>query len=261
MTASLQSEDSANKLADLSGIVPAEMDYQQLIDVGLSEDIASFERRLVATADALGFPIISGMLVRGAFKDAEAQLTTFGNTPAGHIDAAHDRNDGLKDPVIDGLLTQTAPVIYDQDTYVKAGVGELWERQAPYGYKTGIAVKLHLPGDKHFMLGVDREEALPQVGAQLMQMVAGLQLLAAHALTAADRLLSPRLHSEEFPKLTRRELDVLSWTAQGKTAWEVSVILGMSEKTVNFHLGNAMRKLQVSSKHQAVLKCVAAGVF
>jgi DNA-binding CsgD family transcriptional regulator len=64
-----------------------------------------------------------------------------------------------------------------------------------------------------------------------------------------------------MPKLTRRELDVLSWTSQGKTAWEVSVILGMSEKTVNFHLGNAMRKLGVSSKHQAVLKCVAAGLL
>lgn len=261
MERSLQSEESANKLAELSGIVPPEMDYQQLIDVGLSEDFASFERRLVAAAEAMGFPIISGMLTRGVLKESGMRLTTFGNTPAGHIEAARDRNDALRDPVIEGLMSQTTPVIYDQSTYVEAGVGELWEMQAPYGYKTGIAVKLHLPGDKHFILGVDREEPLPEAGLQLMQMVAGLQLLAAHALTAADRLLSPKLSSAELPKLTRRELDVLSWTAQGKTAWEVSVILGMSEKTVNFHLGNAMRKLQVSSKHQAVLKCVSAGVF
>jgi DNA-binding CsgD family transcriptional regulator len=158
-------------------------------------------------------------------------------------------------------MTQTVPVVYDQATYVSAGAGELWEVQAPYGYKTGIAVKLHLPGDRHFVLGVDRDETLPAAGAPLMHMVAGLQLLAAHALTAADRLLSPKLNKGDLPKLTKRELDVLSWTAQGKTAWEVSVILGMSEKTVNFHLGNAMRKLEVTSKHQAVLKCVAAGVL
>ena len=81
----------------------------------------------------------------------------------------------------------------------------------------------------------------------------------AKAWANIDVLLKQR--HDELPKLTKRELDALSWTAQGKTAWEVSVILGMSEKTVNFHLGNAMRKLQVSSKHQAVLKCVAAGVF
>jgi len=238
-----------------------EMNYQQLIDVGLSEDFESFERRLVATADALGFPIISGVLMRGLLQDADVQITSLGNTPDAYVQAAKDLGDTRRDPVMSTLMTQSVPVLYNQQTYVSAGAGELWEMQAPYGYKTGIAVKLHLPGDKHFLLGMDREEALPAPGAQLMQMIAGLQLLAAHALTAADRLLSPKLHKDDLPKLTKRELDVLSWTAQGKTAWEVSVILGMSEKTVNFHLGNAMRKLEVTSKHQAVLKCVAAGVL
>ncbi|KQV46211.1 hypothetical protein ASC95_26770 [Pelomonas sp. Root1217] len=238
-----------------------EINYQQLIDVGLSEDFEGFERRLVKTADAMGFPIISGMLMRGVLKDDTMKITTYGNTPAGYLEAAKDRNDALRDPVVGHLMTHTVPVVYDQATYVAAGVGELWEMQAPFGYQTGIAVKLHLPGDKHFVLGVDRDEKLPGSGAQLMQMVAGLQLLAAHALTAADRLLGPKLSKGDLPKLTKRELDVLSWTAQGKTAWEVSVILGMSEKTANFHLGNAMRKLEVTSKHQAVLKCVAAGIL
>lgn len=238
-----------------------ELDYQLLIDVGLSDDFASFERRLVSTADALGFPIISGVLMRGRLTDADVQITSLGNTPAGFVEVAKDLGEARRDPVMTRLMHQSAPVVYDQSTYVEAGAGEIWEAQSPYGYKTGIAVKLHLPGDKHFLLGVDREEALPTSGAPLMQLVAGLQLLAAHALTTADRLLSPRIGSGELPRLTRREIDVLSWTSQGKTAWEVSVILGMSEKTVNFHLGNAMRKLQVNSKHQAVLKCVAAGIL
>lgn len=238
-----------------------QMDYQQLIDVGLSEDFASFERRLVATADAMGFPIITGLLMHGQLHDAGVRITSLGNMPAGFQEAAKDLGDTRRDPVMSQLTTRPTPVIYDQKTYVDAGVGELWEVQAPFGYKTGIAVKLHLPGDKHFMLGVDREEALPAVGPGLMQMIANLQLLAAHAMTAADRLMSPRIDRGDFPKLTRRELDVLSWTAQGKTAWEVSVILSMSEKTVNFHLGNAMRKLEVNSKHQAVLKCVSAGAL
>ncbi|MGM9480364.1 helix-turn-helix transcriptional regulator [Roseateles sp. NT4] len=238
-----------------------EMNYQQLIDVGLSEDFEVFERRLVETADAMGFSMITGALIRGRLQDADVQITSLGNTPDAYLQAARDLGDARRDPVMTRLMMESIPVVYDQATYVAAGVGELWEMQAPYGYKTGIAVKLHLPGDKHFLLGVDREEALPATGEQLMPMVAGLQLLAAHALTAADRLLSPMLAKGDMPKLTKRELDVLSWTAQGKTAWEVSVILGMSEKTVNFHLGNAMRKLEVNSKHQAVLRCVAAGIL
>ena len=237
------------------------MNYQQLIDVGLSEDFASFERRLVATADAMGFPLISGALLRGALHEPGVQITSVGNIPEAYSQAAKNLGETRRDPVMTQLMAATAPVLYDQQTYVSAGVGELWEMQSPYGYRTGIAVKLHLPGSKHFLLGVDREEPLPQSGPELMPLVAGLQLLAAHALTAADRLLSAGSEATKLPKLTRRELDVLGWTSQGKTAWEVSVILGMSEKTVNFHLGNAMRKLGVSSKHQAVLKCVAAGLL
>ena len=77
----------------------------------------------------------------------------------------------------------------------------------------------------------------------------------------AERLPGSKLDKADLPKLTARELDVLSWTAQGKTAWEVGVVLGVAEKTVNFHLRNAMRKLEVTSKHQAVLKCVSAGLL
>lgn len=238
-----------------------DMDYQQLIDVGLSEDFASFERRLVSTADAMGFPLISGALIRGSVQEANAQITSIGNFPNDYQQSAKDLGDTLRDPVFTRLMSSTAPVIYDQATYVDAGVGELWEAQSAYGYKTGIAVRMLVPGSKHFMLGVDREDRLPQSGVELMRVVAGVQLLAAHALAAADRLMSSKFNSGDMPKLTKREVDVLSWTSQGKTAWEVSVILNMSEKTVNFHLGNAMRKLGVSSKHQAVLKCVAAGIL
>jgi len=238
-----------------------QMDYQQLIDVGLSDDFESFERRLVAAAHSLGFPLISGALMRGALHDSGVQITSIGNIPEAYLEEAKDLGETRRDPVMSRLMADSVPIVYDQQTYVAAGVAELWDTQARHGYKTGIAVKLHLPGNKHFLLGVDREDALPKVGADLMHLVAGVQLLAAHALTAADRLMSPRVNASDMPKLTKRELDVLSWTSQGKTAWEVSVILNMSEKTVNFHLGNAMRKLNVTSKHQAVLKCVAAGIL
>ncbi|MFT7724140.1 MAG: LuxR C-terminal-related transcriptional regulator [Roseateles sp.] len=237
------------------------MNYQQLIDVGLSDDLAGFERRLVAAADAMGFPIISGILMRGVLRDADVQITSLGNTPKVYLDAAKDLADTRRDPVLGRLMMQSVPVVYDQRTYVDAGMADLWDMQAPYGYRTGIAVKLHLPGNRHFLLGVDRDEALPEPGTSLMHMIAGLQLLSAHAVTAAERLLGPKVDQHDLPRLTKRELDTLSWTSHGKTAWEVSAILGMSEKTVNFHLGNAMRKLGVGSKHQAVLKCVAAGLL
>ncbi|MPZ36468.1 MAG: hypothetical protein GEU95_00135 [Rhizobiales bacterium] len=68
-----------------------------------------------------------------------------------------------------------------------------------------------------------------------------------------------RLHghqSEQQLLLSARELDCLKWTAEGKTAWEASVILGITERTVRFHLNAAREKLQCTTTAQAVAKAV-----
>lgn len=57
--------------------------------------------------------------------------------------------------------------------------------------------------------------------------------------------------------MSARELDCLSWTAAGKTAWEASIILGISERTVRFHLNVAREKLKCATTTQAVAKAIS----
>jgi DNA-binding CsgD family transcriptional regulator len=57
--------------------------------------------------------------------------------------------------------------------------------------------------------------------------------------------------------VSARELDCLRWVAAGKSAWEASVILGISERTVRFHLNSAREKLNCTTTTQAVAKAVA----
>lgn len=59
------------------------------------------------------------------------------------------------------------------------------------------------------------------------------------------------------PRLTGRERDCLSWSARGKTAAEIGLILGISENTANFHFKNCMRKLSVHSRSHAVARALA----
>jgi DNA-binding CsgD family transcriptional regulator len=54
------------------------------------------------------------------------------------------------------------------------------------------------------------------------------------------------------PKLSERELECLEWVSFGKTSWETALILGVSERTINFHLLNACRKLNVYGRQAAV---------
>lgn len=56
--------------------------------------------------------------------------------------------------------------------------------------------------------------------------------------------------------LTSREAEVLRWTADGKTSYEISVILGIAERTVNFHLNNVMSKLDSHNKISATVKAI-----
>jgi len=52
--------------------------------------------------------------------------------------------------------------------------------------------------------------------------------------------------------LTPRERDCLTWVALGKSAEEISVILGLSVHTVRFHLRGAMARLETRTQAQAV---------
>jgi len=56
--------------------------------------------------------------------------------------------------------------------------------------------------------------------------------------------------------LTEREKECLSWIANGKTSWEISQILKISENTVSYHIRNSINKMEVANRSQAVAKAV-----
>ncbi|TMP30892.1 helix-turn-helix transcriptional regulator [Pseudoalteromonas rubra] len=75
-------------------------------------------------------------------------------------------------------------------------------------------------------------------------------LLSPYLLNAALRCRTVRL------SITKRERDCLLWASEGKTSWEISQILGITERTVNFHLTNCIEKTQSANRQQAIVKCI-----
>jgi LuxR family quorum sensing-dependent transcriptional regulator len=51
----------------------------------------------------------------------------------------------------------------------------------------------------------------------------------------------------------------MTWTAAGKSAWEVSCILNISANTANKHISSATRKLDTVNKTQAVAEALRRG--
>jgi LuxR family quorum sensing-dependent transcriptional regulator len=85
-----------------------------------------------------------------------------------------------------------------------------------------------------------------------------LQLIGVYAHNRIRSLGRPK---SERALLTAREREVLRWAADGKTSWEVSVILRISERTVKFHLIQASRKLNAVNRTSAVAKALALGLI
>lgn len=239
------------------------MRLERYFEISQSEDVQSFRDRLVRFAHDMEFGIVSALLiVEPSPKTPKAQYISTTNAPEAWLNSYRNVATGARDPVLRRLRELSVPFVYDQQTYTADGAADLYEEQAPYGYKNGVAVAIHLPDKKHFMLGVDRDAELPRNHGRVIRLMADLQLLAVHAQSAAVRLLVPDEASpNQLPKLTAREIEVLQWTMQGKSAYAVGRLLGISDNTVNYHFRSIFRKLDASSKHQAVLKAISLGLI
>jgi LuxR family quorum sensing-dependent transcriptional regulator len=86
-----------------------------------------------------------------------------------------------------------------------------------------------------------------------------LQLIGVYAHNRIRSLGRPK--PEPRGLLTSREREILRWAADGKTSWEISVILRISERTVKFHLVQASRKLNAVNRTSAVAKALARGLI
>ena len=88
---------------------------------------------------------------------------------------------------------------------------------------------------------------------------------------AVIEYLTPHLHAalsriqfgllKETPLLTEREREVINWAKYGKTDSEISLQMGVSARTVKFHVENAMRKLQASNRVQATAIALSQGLI
>ncbi len=74
---------------------------------------------------------------------------------------------------------------------------------------------------------------------------------------------SPTPEPRSFLQLdvTARQLEILAWVEQGKSATDIGGILGISHRTVEHHLEKVCNNLGVRTRFQAVLKVRDLGLI
>jgi LuxR family quorum sensing-dependent transcriptional regulator len=61
--------------------------------------------------------------------------------------------------------------------------------------------------------------------------------------------------------LSKREQEVLQWAAEGKTEWEIGMILGLSEHTAEKFIRSARGKLCAGNRTHAVARAIRLGLI
>ncbi len=155
------------------------------------------------------------------------------------------------DPIVAHCLRSTAPFEWREAPYdplASPKAKEVMDRASDFGMREGFCVPIHTSDGYEAVVTMGGER--PELSGQVRP---ALHLMALYAYGKAVDLCMPQRFPAAPALLTRREREVLQWTAAGKTAWEISQILGVAESTITAHVKAAAAKLDTRNRVATVV--------
>jgi len=167
------------------------------------------------------------------------------------------------DPIVPMAITSIKPFTWDEtiDKRVNDKPKLILNEATEFGLRQGVTIPLHGPSAAFATLSVCFDERREAEFAKRYEVMRHELLLTALYFHDTVTKLAYGEGADRIYKISPRERECLLWTSRGKTAWEVSQITHLSEKTVHHYLASAMRKFGVFSKHHAVVKSIALGII
>jgi DNA-binding CsgD family transcriptional regulator len=153
-------------------------------------------------------------------------------------------------------------VHWNEAFYSAANAAPLYAEGVKFGLADGVAIPMHGRGVKvafvNFVFGSNASEQQ----SDIVQNLGNAHLLACYLHEAYQKFeIDIDVGSVDGKPLSKREIECLRWSADGKTSWEIAQILTRSERTIVFHLTNAAQKLGAVNRRQAVVRAIALGLI
>lgn len=212
-----------------------------------------------STASKLGFDYCAyGM--RSPLSIAEPKTIMLNNYPEAWQKRYVKQQYVRVDPTVQHCMLSLQPLVWSSQSANTQSQKDFWEEARSYGLNVGWA-----QSSRDF-IGTRGMLTLARSADQLSEKEQKAQYTNMFWLSQTVHSSIAKIVNEtEFAQfnlyLTNREKEVLRWTAEGKTSAEIAQILGVTERTVNFHLGNSMQKLNVNNKISAAIRAVMLGIL
>lgn len=225
-----------------------EMFATRTIDEALS--VVSYQ------ASRLGFDYFA-FAIKQPVPFTKPLTTVRGSYPQPWLDRYHSQNYGMADPAINTSLKTSRVVIWNGS--LRDSNPLLFGEASEHGLKVGLTTTRRSANNLISVLSFSREYV--EVG-EIESVEVGLKI-SCIADVLGDQLAQLRdpVLLSSLVILSVREVEVLKWTADGKSSGEISSILLISENTVNFHLKNIQKKFGAYNRTLAASYAAVMGII
>jgi LuxR family transcriptional regulator len=227
----------------------------QLRQLTFAKNIDSAYPILLSFAENIGFDFCA-INVASTYREAHFNTLEINNFSDDWKQRHEQEPSDEIDPVTTHCHGSMLPFVWSKTAYDKAP--KRWRALQNEGLRHGWSQSFHR---EEFgvcsTLSLARSDG-PVNSIELYEHFGCLFYITSHMTDLfAQSLPKPALARQ--PHLSPRELEVVQLSAQGKTAYEISQILSLSERTVNYHVQHLIEKFKVCNKISAVIAAARAG--
>lgn len=224
------------------------------------QDVFDFLRRQI---ERLGFNMYTYILMVSPDEKAPSHPLWVSSYPLNWTEYYLENHFGPDDLVVRHSAASAVPFSWAElkKRYVFTKAQKLvFSEGSEVGIKSGATVPIHGPGKALATFSVANDADDVEFQRLFKEKRHELHIIATYA---HEKLIQLGIGKSSVldVKLTAREIEILTWTARGKTRWEISEILSVSEETVKTHLTHAAQKLGVSNKAHAVSMALNYGII
>lgn len=231
------------------------LDY--ISNIGVEQDLDTMLARLRAIAGNFGFEsfLLTGVPNPGRRIDGYIMLSGWNQS---WLERYIAQDYVQIDPIARRLQTATDPFTWSESIAglrMNDNARRVMDEAASIGMRDGLCIPLYDIDGRRSVLSM----AAPSVDLSPAERGV-LHLVGIYSQNRIRELLSGPVPITR-PPLSPRERECLQWTAAGKTSWEISAILNLSQNTTDGYIASATRKLGAANRTQAVAEGIRRGII
>lgn len=138
---------------------------------------------------------------------------------------------------------------------------QLFNEASEFNIMSGFTTPIHGRGSAFSGITIATEEKEDGFLKQVKAYQHLIHLMALHFHECISRQFGSNDNQGKKITLSGREIECLTWAAQGKSVTDTAEILHIGINTVKFHLKNIREKLDVATTNQAVVKAIIDGLI